>query len=148
VRVSVAGQELADAQRIGRVTRSDRDDITEPLRDDVGTAQDECAHQDLAELGVGLDEGHQPVAVHFEKLARFAHLDVRDAGTARQQVDLAGELPALRVVITRSVNACRLVISSWPAMTRNIRSMRSPIRTSTSPRETSRSCPCGRSRPI
>jgi len=53
----VARQEFFDADRTGRVQRADKYRVTKPTRDEFGRTQNERAHEDLAEFGVGL---HNP----------------------------------------------------------------------------------------
>ena len=55
-RMAVARQELLDPQRAGAVRRADHDDVAEVARDQLEAAKDERAHQDLAQLGVGLHQ--------------------------------------------------------------------------------------------
>ena len=72
VGMAVAGEELLDAQRAGAVHRADEDDVAEAVRDQLDAAQDERAHQDLAELGVGLHQRQQVFAIELDHLARLA----------------------------------------------------------------------------
>src|ERR1700681_102455 len=53
----VARQEFFDAERTGRAQRADKYRVTKPTRDEFGPAQNERAHEDLAEFGVGLHKG-------------------------------------------------------------------------------------------
>ncbi len=92
VRVAVAREELLDAQRVGRVHRSDEHDIADPARDELHSPQDEGPHQDLTELRVGLHQRHQLFAMQLDHRARLAHTDPEERAPARDHVDLAGEL--------------------------------------------------------
>ena len=58
-RMAVPRQEFAGAKRPGAVRRSDDDDVAEVAGNQSQAAQDERPHQDLAQLGVGLDQGEQ-----------------------------------------------------------------------------------------
>src|SRR6185295_379487 len=59
VRVSVSYQELLQPQRRRRIARSDDGDVALALGKEPDPAQDERAHQDLANVGVRLEEGLQ-----------------------------------------------------------------------------------------
>ena len=72
-RMVVAGQELLHPQRAGAMRRPDQDDITQAIRNQLGPPQDECAHDDVAQLGIGLNERQQLLVVDLEDLARLAH---------------------------------------------------------------------------
>src|SRR4029450_435991 len=56
------------------------------------TTEDERAHQELAQLGVGLDERAQPIGAELEHLAVLGDPSARQAAPAVEQADLAGEL--------------------------------------------------------
>ena len=49
----------------------DQHDVAEPARDQLHAAQDEGAHQDLAQLAVGLHQRQQLLAVQLDHLARL-----------------------------------------------------------------------------
>src|SRR6476661_8070907 len=72
VRVCVAGEELLDAQRVGRMIGSDQHDIRKSAADQTDAPQQKCPDEDLAQLGVGLNYVEQPVAVELEELAVLA----------------------------------------------------------------------------
>ena len=92
VGVAVAGQELLDAQRAGGMHRPDEDDVAESLRDQLGAAQEERPHQDLAELGVGLHQREQVGAGQLDDGTRHGRPHPNQRPAARQHVGLAGEL--------------------------------------------------------
>jgi hypothetical protein len=56
MRMPAAGKELPDTQRAGGMRRPDNCDRAILACDQVGATQDECAHQDRAQLGVGLNQ--------------------------------------------------------------------------------------------
>ena len=66
--MAVARQELLDAQRAGAMTRADEHDVAEPVRDQLHPAQDEGAHEDLAQLAVGLHQRQQVLAIQLRSL--------------------------------------------------------------------------------
>ncbi len=106
--MAVARQELLDAQRAGAMIRADEHDVAEPVRDQLHAAQDEGAHEDLAQLAVGLHERQQLLAVQLDHLARRADARLDERAPAREHVDLAGEL-------ARSVDRDeRLGDAGWP----------------------------------
>jgi len=91
--MAVAGQELLDTERSRAMARPDQHNISQSMRDQLHAAEEEGAHQDVAQLAVRLHEGKQVVPVnldHFPRLAR-PHLD--EPGATRKHVRLAGELP-------------------------------------------------------
>ena len=52
--------------------RADQHDVAEAVGDQLDAAQDERAHQDLAQLGVGLHQRQQVAAIELDHLAGFA----------------------------------------------------------------------------
>ena len=89
----VTRQEFFDADRSGRVQRADKYRVTKPARDEFGPAQNERAHEDLAEFGVGLHKGQQLRACQLEDLRRLGRQDSNRRTLSRQHVGLARELP-------------------------------------------------------
>ena len=75
----------------GAVRRAEHDDVAECLRDQLHPAEDERAHQDLAELGIGLDERHHLECGRARGLRRGARPDERDAAASREDADLSRE---------------------------------------------------------
>ena len=47
------------------------DDVAEAAGDQLDAAEDERPHQDLAQLGVGLDQPEQLLAIELDHLARL-----------------------------------------------------------------------------
>ena len=92
MRMSVAREEFPDAQRIGRVAGADDDDVAESLRDDFRVPQHERAHQDFAEVRIGLQQLEKPGAIDLDDASRLRDEDAGNAGTARQHVHFAREL--------------------------------------------------------
>src|SRR6185503_3801642 len=93
VRVAIARQKLFDAKRARGVNRPDEHDISGPQLDQLDAAEDEGAHQDLAEVGVGLHEGQQMFAIQFDHFARLGGARAEQGAPARQHGGLAAELP-------------------------------------------------------
>ena len=54
--MAVSCQKISHAQRRGAVLRPDHHDVAEALCDELNAAKDERAHQDVAELGVALNQ--------------------------------------------------------------------------------------------
>ena len=71
VGVPVAREEFLDAQRAGAVSGSDEHGIAEPARHQRDAPQDKGAHDDFAQVGVGLDQRQQLLAIHLDHFARF-----------------------------------------------------------------------------
>ena len=61
--------------------------------DDLEAAQDECPHEDVAQLAVGLHERHQPRAVYLDHFPRLARAVAGEAAPAGEDRDLPGEGP-------------------------------------------------------
>ena len=80
-----------NAKRSGRMLRADEHDVARALSDQRDPAQDEGAHNELAELTIGLDQGQERLAVDLDDLARFADANANERGSAGDQVGLAGE---------------------------------------------------------
>ena len=74
--------------------RSEQDDVAEAVGDQLDAPQDERAHQDLAQLGVGLHQREQVAAIELDHFSRFAGARPHQRPAVRQHVDLAGELSA------------------------------------------------------
>ena len=69
VRMAVARQELFDAKRSSAMIRPDEHDVAEPVRDQLHPAQDEGAHDQLAEFAVGLHERQQLFTIQLDHFA-------------------------------------------------------------------------------
>src|SRR6185295_17711826 len=89
----VARQEFFDAEGTGRVQRADEYRVAKPPCDEFVPSQNERAHQDLAEFGVGLHEGKQLRACELEDLRRLGRQDSNRRTLSRQHAGLARELP-------------------------------------------------------
>ena len=92
VGMSVAGEELLDAQRALAIFGPREDDVSESLRDQLDSPEDERAHQDLAQLLVGLDEAQKIPSVDLDDLGGRDGADRAEAPPARQHVGFAREL--------------------------------------------------------
>ena len=90
--MTVPGQELLDPQRAGAMVRADEDDVAEAAGDELAAAQDEGAHQDLAELAVGLHQRQQPLALDLDHFPVLGAAQPHQAAAAREHVDFAGEV--------------------------------------------------------
>src|ERR1044072_4932081 len=73
--------------------RTDDHDVADSLRDQLDATQDECAHQDLAELVVSLYQGDERVAFDFDPLARLTHAGTEQRPPPRDHVGFTGETP-------------------------------------------------------
>ena len=54
--MAIACQEFFDAERSGAMIRADEHGIAEPVRDQLHSANNEGAHDQLAELAIGLHQ--------------------------------------------------------------------------------------------
>src|SRR5262249_45927508 len=92
IRMPVAHQELLDAQGPGGIPGPDQHGIAEAMLDERQAAEQEGAHEDLAELAVDLHERPEALAIELDHLSGFGRADVAERGATREHGDLAGEL--------------------------------------------------------
>ena len=92
IRMVVAREELAQAQRVRRVARADQRHLALCGVDQPHAPQDEGAHDDLGQLGIGLHQRAQLGLADRQHLPRLNHADAREAGQAAQGGELAGEI--------------------------------------------------------
>ena len=90
--IAVARQKFFDSKSPGGVVRTDKHDVSNMLLDQLRPTQDEGAHQDFAQLAVGLHNRQQGFATQLDHLACPAHPRSHQCATAGEQVDLAREL--------------------------------------------------------
>src|SRR5271168_861437 len=69
VRLSVAGEKLAQAQCISRVTRPQNNYVTHVSRNKRQAPMDESAHEDTAEFGIFRNERTQGIRGHLKELS-------------------------------------------------------------------------------
>ncbi len=92
VGVVVAGQEVAYSQRAGAMIGSDENRVAEVALDQAQAAKDEGAHDDVAQLRVGLNDHAQILELDLDDFAGFDCLDPDQREPARERTDLAREL--------------------------------------------------------
>src|SRR5207244_10557722 len=85
VRMPVAGEELADAERALAMRRPEDDYVADAAGDQLHAPQDEGAHEDRAQLTVGLDERPQVVASDLDDRAVHSRPDLGEPAAARQR---------------------------------------------------------------
>src|SRR5439155_13934572 len=88
-----ACEELTNAERPLAMLRSEDHDVADAAGDQLHAPQDEGAHEDRAQLAVGLDEGQQLVATDFDDFAVRSRPDLGEPAAARQHGRLAGKHP-------------------------------------------------------
>ena len=93
VGMPVSGEELADMERSLAVTRPEDHHVADLASQQLHPAQDEGAHEDLAQLAVGLHERQQVVTGDFDDLAGRRGPDMGEPTAARQHGDFATEHP-------------------------------------------------------
>ena len=91
VREAVAAEELPQAERRGRVARADQHDVALLRLDEPHAAQDERAHEELAQLGVVLDDPEQAFVLDRDHLAVLADPRAHGGAGAAQRAHLAPE---------------------------------------------------------
>src|SRR6266699_6747448 len=72
--------------------RAEEHDVAESARDQDHAAEDEGAHEDLAQLGVGLQEEKKIIAADLDDFARLGSPNGHESAPPGQQVHLAGEV--------------------------------------------------------
>ena len=90
--LSVATQELSDAQRARRMPRADEDQPAVAVGDERHPSKNEGAHEDLAELEVPLHERAQMLAIDDDDRPVAERPTADDRASRGQHVDLAREL--------------------------------------------------------
>src|ERR1700680_563178 len=91
--MAVTHQKLFDAKLTGGMRRSEEHDVTHAGRHQLNPAQDECSHQDFAELGIGLQQRQHLRTIELDHLAGLGDAQAQDGGATRKGVDFARELP-------------------------------------------------------
>ena len=66
VRVTVAGQERPEAQRVAGMARTDEDGVAYRVGDQVDPAQHECPQKNLTKGGIALHDAAQRRPVDFQ----------------------------------------------------------------------------------
>ena len=105
VGMTVAGEELAQPQRVARMTGSDEHGIADGVGDQIHAAQNKCVQEDLAQGGVGLHHPAQIRPVDFEQRAGFRGPQADQTSAAREHVHFAGEFSAAKNANGRPVAA-------------------------------------------
>ena len=94
VRVPVAAQEILDPQQVGRLPQADQHGAARPGLDQADPAQDQRAHDPLAQIRLGDDQRAQLRGRHQQRLDVFLGGRVHHRGTPRELANLGQELPA------------------------------------------------------
>jgi hypothetical protein len=93
--MSVPAQELSDFQRVRRMLRPQDHQVAPTLANQLQPAQDEGAHQDLAQLCVLCHQRPQVLTTEFEKFAVLRYASDHQASVSGNHRHLAGELARL-----------------------------------------------------
>ena len=146
IRMNVACQELLDTECPGAMSRADEDRIAESACDQLHPAKDERAHQDLADLGVGLHDRKQAFTIQLAHFARFAHLRPQQGTAAGEHVHFARKLAGTMhchefFARSRWANDLDLARDDEEKGAAG-----SPASNRTSPRRVDRRCPCATTR--
>ena len=72
--------------------RADYDHVSEILGEELNASKDERAHQDFAQLCIGLDDDQQFLPVHLDDFTRLGDSNRRETAPPCQQGYFAAEL--------------------------------------------------------
>src|SRR5258708_29927305 len=89
--MGIAREELANLERARRIHRTEDQDVAEALVEEHGSPEDECAHEDRAQVRVGLDEGEQPLSPHLDHLAWRRGPNGGEGPASSKHIELAAE---------------------------------------------------------
>ena len=95
VRVPVAREEVLDFECPREMVGADEEDVAGLAREQHGAPQQKRAHEDLAQLAVGLHHREQILPQHFDELGIRRRANVHERGTARQQAHFSCEFAGL-----------------------------------------------------
>ncbi len=91
VRMPIAGEKIAESQRLGGVAGTHQDEVALAAPDQLEAAENEGPHEDFAEFGVSSDERPQAIPGEFEKFTRLGDAAAHQATPAGNHGHLAGE---------------------------------------------------------
>src|SRR5258707_10968809 len=89
--MGIPREELANLERARRIHGPEDQDIAEALVKEHGSPEDEGAHEDRAEVRVGLDEGEQPLSPHLDHLAWRRGPNGGEGPASGKHIELAAE---------------------------------------------------------
>ena len=92
VRVGVAGEELLEPQRAGRVRRADERRVAQAVCDERHAPQDERAHEHFTDLGILLNEPAEPLRAMTRTSPSSTMRRSHERPASREDVHFAGEL--------------------------------------------------------
>jgi hypothetical protein len=87
----VSRQELLQTQRPRGMARAQQDDVARLRGDQPDAPEDESAHEEFAEFGVGLNDRAQPLLGDYQHLAPVPDARSHQAADARQRAHLSRE---------------------------------------------------------
>ena len=134
MRLAVPRQEILEPQEIAVVGRTDQDRAAGVRRDQGDAAQDQRAHDALAELGLGDQHGAELVGRDEDHLDLAFGMAVDQRRLAGQLADLGEELAGALVdqPATWPSPSC-WVIATWPERMTNMPGPGLPVSNSASP---------------
>ena len=91
VRMAVSGQEILDPKRPCAMIRSDQHNVSEAVRDNLDSAEDESPHENVAEFAIRLYQSHQVFAIDIEHFSRLTCAYLHKTTPAREHGDFTGE---------------------------------------------------------
>ncbi len=93
----VAGEKLAQAQRLGGMPRPQQNYVSQTAADQRDAAKDEGAHEDFAQLCVARDQSSQVAAAHLQEFAGLCNAAAHQAAAARDHGHFPGKLSGIVV---------------------------------------------------
>src|SRR5436190_22940755 len=91
----VPRQQLINAESPDSIRRGDDYDVTQALRDQLQSEEDERAHECLAQLRIRLDQRQELLAIELDHFASLADAQTCNCAAAANHGAFAGELTGL-----------------------------------------------------
>ena len=130
------------------MARADEHDVADLAVEEFDPPVNERAHEDFAQLTVGLHDGKKAFAIELDHSARFAHARLQKRAPSGQHVDLIRELSGAMHDHDPLAFLLSLHDLDLPDVTTKKGIELSPASKRMSPRRTSRVRPCAASRSI
>ncbi len=108
-RITVAREKFTQPQRVRRIARADEHDVAVAGRQHAHSSQDEGAHEQFAQLGVGLHDCAQSLHVDGDDYATLPDTDAHQARATAQRAQLAAEISRRQQVYELIFRRCQRI---------------------------------------